>query len=170
MLHSYRRKLEFFLVAIIASILIAVAAHRYTQLAVEANVLRLRVISEHFMTGAVNIRAEYFLFKSNGEGLLAGRLRVNDEIVYLSDQGWPVSTAGPVLKSFYPSDADCYFLWNNLLQNPPAISIGQFSPSQDAYRVYAYGKFCRYAMTDDTSYFDYYPMTGRLLFSSFIKK
>lgn len=170
LLQGYRRKLEFFLVAIIVAVLFATAFERYAELAKEAKILRLRVISEHFLTAAINLRIESLLSKIPSLETTAQKgVMVDGKVLYVSDQGWPLSTS-PLSHNYRPTDTDCYELWQILLQNPASITLGEFTQASADYRVFARGDVCRYAMTNDAYFFDYIPVTGKLLFSSPVKE
>ncbi|MEN0035820.1 MAG: hypothetical protein AAGC78_02080 [Cellvibrio sp.] len=159
----YRNRFEIFIVAIVVGLIALIAIDRYSLMIKDARALRLEIISHHFMTAAANMRAE-FLVSQVGAPILHQSLLVGEKLVYMSDQGWPLSTSIPE-DQFRPTDEDCSFLWVTFLQNPAPIIQGQFSDGKTEYRAFAHYDHCRYGLIVDDAYFDYYPVTGRLLFS-----
>lgn len=171
MVLSDRRKLEFFLVAIIFSTLVFIAAGRYSELAKETQILRLKVISEHFITSAVYLRIEYLVSKTSATQTTDERgVMVEGKLIYVSEGGWPASSRSPVRENFHPADADCYELWQVLLQNPASIAIGKFASTREEYRAYANGESCRYTIANGTFYFDYFPLTGERTYGPVVNK
>lgn len=146
----------------IVAIVAFIAFERYALLAKDARVLRLRVISEHFMTAAVNLRIEYLLSNAVGTRSPVRGLMVDGKLVYLSEQGWPASTITPVSASFHPDDSECFELWRILLQNPSPIALGQYGNAEEDYKTFALGTGCRYSLKDGEFYFDYFPNTGKI--------
>lgn len=166
MIQTYHHgRFEFFVAVIVIAIVALAALGRYSLMAEDARILRLEIISHHFMTGAANARIQYLVNniankKSEQEPLdLAGRL------FYFSAQGWPISIAGPVAENYLPTDEDCHQLWQLLLQNPAPVSVGAIVTGRSEYRVFARANSCRYGFVDGTTYFDYYPLDGRLTFA-----
>jgi type II secretory pathway pseudopilin PulG len=157
-------RFEFFVVIIVVAILALAALSRYSLMAEDARVLRLELISHQFMTGAANLRAQFFVSNIIDKTNNQNRLDVAGQGVYFSERGWPVSTAGPVAKNYQPTDEDCYQLWQLLLQNPAPITKGASAKSRREYRVFTQANGCRYQYTDGAAYFDYAPLDGRLIF------
>ena len=167
MIQSYGRRFEFFVVATIISLVALVALDRYTVMIKDAKVLRLEVISQHFMTAAANVRTKFLLSQVAKASIAIKKgLLVDGKLIYVSEDGWPASTSTPVSSHFLPTDEDCYHLWQVLFQNPAPITLGRFTESSHKYRVFAEANACRYALTDQAAYFDYFPLTGRLSFSA----
>jgi len=168
LIQSYSRgRFEFFVVATIIALIALVALDRYSLLTKEARVLRLEIISHSFMTGAANLRVEFLISHISTPDIhYAKGLIVDGKLIYVSEQGWPASVTTPVTSKFQPTDMDCYHLWNTLLQNPAPITAGQFTDSRHKYRAFAQLNRCRYAMAGGDAYFDYFPLTGQLLFSA----
>ena len=153
-----RGRFEFFVVATVIALIALVALDRYTLMAKDTQVLRLQIISQHFMTGAANLRVEFLVTQvAKSSTLIHKGLLVEGKFIYMSDQGWPGSFSTPVTDNFQPTEKDCYQLWKILLQNPPPIAFGQRESTQP--------KGCRYTMVKGEAYFDYFPLTGRVLFS-----
>lgn len=170
MIQSYSRgRFEFFVVATVIALLFLMALDRYTIMTKDARVLRLEIISHHFMVGAANLRTEFLLSPILTSPLQVHKgLMVDGQLVYVSDEGWPVSATTPVTSAFQLTDNDCYQLWRILLQNPDPIVVGKVNRSKQ-YRAFVNGGSCRYTMADGEAYFDYFPLTGRLLFSAINK-
>lgn len=145
------------------AIIALVALSRYSLMAEDARVLRLQVISQHFMTGAANARIHYLVTRISGD-VSDSRLDSYGRRVYFSEQGWPASVAERVTKAYQPSEVDCYHLWHFFLQNPPPIALGQGNSESREFNVVAHANNCRYQLVGSTAYFDYYPLAGELLF------
>lgn len=150
---------------IVIAIIALAALGRYSLMADDARILRLEIISHHFMTGAANARAQFLVTSITGDKDESEAFSLEDKKFYFSSQGWPVSVSGPVGDDYQPSDEDCYQLWMLLLQNPAPITKGEKVKSRDEYRVFTQANNCRYEFTDGTAYFDYYPLDGRLVFT-----
>lgn len=168
MIQSYSRgRFEYFVVATVIALVALVALDRYTLMIKDARVLRLEIISHHFMTAAANMRVEFLLSHVTKPSMqVQNGLLVDGRLVYVSEQGWPASVTTPVATDFQPADSDCYQLWQLLLQNPAPITIGQFTAKPYKYRTFAQLDRCRYSLDEGDAYFDYFPVTGRLLFSA----
>lgn len=167
MIQGYSRRFEFFIVATVIALIALVALDRYTLMAKDARVLRLEIISHHFMTAAANFRSEFLVSNVvNSTGNTPKGLLINGKLLHASPQGWPASVSVGVTEVFSPSDEDCYQLWQLLLQNPGQIAVGQFTVDSSQYRVFSRSEACRYLLVDDGAYFDYFPLSGRLLFSA----
>ncbi len=150
---------------IVIAIVALAALGRYSLMADDARILRLEIISHHFMTGAANARAQFLVTNLGVNKGEAGAFGLEGKMFYFSAQGWPVSVSGPVADNYRPNDDDCYQLWMLLLQNPAAVTQGEKVESRDEYRAFAQANNCRYEFTDGTAYFDYYPLDGRLVFT-----
>lgn len=165
MIQAYHHgRFEFFVVVIVISIIALAALGRYSLMANDARILRLEIISHHFMTGAANARAQYLVESIVNKKTKQESLELADKRLYFSPQGWPVSMAGPVVAGYQPTDEDCYQLWQVLLQNPAPITKGVDLESGNEYRAFAQTNNCRYAFSDGIAYFDYYPVDGKLIF------
>ncbi len=162
MIQTYHHgRFEFFVAVIVIAIIALAALSRYSLMAEDAKVLRLEIISHQFMTGAANLRAQFFVSDKRGD---SDQLHVSGQSVYFSGQGWPVSIAGPVANDYQPTDEDCYQLWMLLLQNPAPISKGIAAKKHHEYRVLAQASHCRYEFAEGHAHFDYAPLDGRLVF------
>lgn len=168
MIQSYSRgRFEYFVVATVIALVALVGLDRYTLMTKDMRVLRLEIISHHFMTAAANMRIEFLITRVTKKTTeVHPGLRVGDQWVYVSAQGWPASVTAPVTAAFQPTDGDCVQLWQQLLQNPAPITPGQLTLAHTGYRAFAQGDFCRYALGEGEAHFDYFPLTGRLLFSA----
>lgn len=167
MVQGYRRsRFEIFVVASVIGFIALVAIDRYSLMIRDSRVLRLEIISHHFMTAAVNMRVQFLVSQLNaplpqmGHGVLIDR-----QFIYFSEQGWPLSVSPVMDSTFQPSDEDCYLLWNIFLQNPAAITRGEFTKITQDYRTFARQDSCRYSLEKGKAYFDYYLLSGRLIFS-----
>ena len=164
MIQTYHHgRFEFFVVIIVIAIIALAALSRYSLMADDARILRLEIISHHFITGAANARIQFLVSKN--DLIRSAKLEELDKPLYFSNQGWPASTLGPVASNYQPTDEDFYQLWQRLLQNPAPISKG-LTKSRRQYRTFALPNNCRYEFSDGTAYFDYFPLDGRLIFSS----
>lgn len=165
MIQTYHHgRFEFFVAMIVIAIVALAAFSRYALIAEDARVLRLELISHHFMTGAANVRTQFLVEKSVGKTSSHQQLNISGQPFYFSDQAWPVSVAGPVTNDYRPTLEDCYQLWMLLLQNPAPISKGAAAKNHYEYRVFIHANNCRYGFSDGTAYFDYLPIDGRLIF------
>ena len=162
MIQTYHHgRFEFFVAAIVIAIIALAALSRYSLMAEDARILRLEIISHQFMTGASSLRAQFLIDKIDDP---QRQLQIAGKRLYFSEQGWPVSTTGPVAKDYRPTDEDCYQLWMLLLQNPAPISKGKLKKSRREYQVSAQANSCRYGFTERSAYFDYAPLDGSLIF------
>lgn len=166
MIQTYHHgRFEFFVAMIVVAIVAIAALTRYSLMAGDARILRLEIISHHFMTGAANSRIQFLLANIADKKDAQQQVAVADQVLYFSSQGWPASVSGPVGEHYQPTDDDCYQLWLLLLQNPAPISKGEMVDSDKEYRVFAQTNSCRYEFIDGTAYFDYFPLDGRLIFT-----
>lgn len=167
MIQTYHQgRFKFFVAVIVIAIIALAGLGRYALMAEDARVLRLEIISHHFMTGAANARIQYLVNGLTNKTNEQEPFDVAGQLLFFSEQGWPVSTLGPVGKNHQPGDKDCYHLWQLFLQNPPSITVGQIVTAGDEFRVFAHANSCRFGYGDGTTYFDYYPLDGRLIFVS----
>ncbi|MDR7090142.1 hypothetical protein [Cellvibrio fibrivorans] len=165
MIQTYHHgRFEFFVAVIVIAIIALAALGRYSLMAEDARVLRLEIISNHFMTGAANARIQYLVTNIVDKKSEQEPLARSGQPLHFSEQGWPVSVTGPVADDYQVTDEDCYQLWQQLLQNPAPIAKGEAVKSRWDYRVFANANSCRYEFTDGSAYFDYYPFDGRLMF------
>lgn len=157
--------------ATVIALIALIALDRYTLMTKDARVLRLEIISHHFMTAAATLRTKFLLTKAAKiPGQLHTGLLIDGQLIYLSSDGWPASFTAPINQRFQPSDEDCSRLWALLLQDPAPITTGQFTDQPRKYRAYAQTSACRYELASGEAYFDYFPLTGRLLFSDINEK
>lgn len=166
MIQTYHHgRFEFFVAVIVIAIIALAAFGRYSLMAKDTRILRLEVISHHFMTGAANTRIQFLLEAiSNRNALFDRHLTIAGKKLYFSPQGWPASVAGVVADNFQLTDEDCYQLWALVLQNPAPIAKGAEASPRGEYRSLAQQDSCRYQYEEGGAYFDYYPATGRLVF------
>lgn len=172
MRQSYSRgRFELFIVATVIALIALVALDRYTLIAKKTRILRLEIISHHFMIAAANFRSEILISEALklpadlNKGFVKKGLSIDGKLLYASPQGWPASLSA-VSEDFHPTDEDCYQLWQLLLQNPPNITFGEFTADTRQYHAFARADACRYLSVSDKAYFDYFPLSGRLLFSA----
>ena len=165
MIRTYHHgRFEFFIAVTVIAIVAIAALGRYSLMAKDARILRMEIISHHFMAGAANTRAQFLIENVVNKKNREERLMMAGQAFYFSSQGWPASISGPVTNNYQTSDEDCYQLWALLLQNPAPITKGITAKSDQEYRVFSRANSCRYEFTDRTAYFDYYPLNGRLVF------
>jgi len=158
-------RFELFVVIIVIAIIALAGLSRYSLMAEDARILRLEIISHHFMTGAANTRVQFLMAHiANNQGE-KNQLDLAGQTLFFSAQGWPAAVAASAANNNQPTDEDCYQLWTLLLQNPAPITKGATTKSRKEYRVFAQTNNCRYEFTDGTAYFDYYPADGRLIFT-----
>lgn len=169
MIQTYHHgRFEFFVAVIVIAIIAFAAFGRYSLMAKDARILRLEIISHHFMTGAANTRIQFLVTTIADKKGEQEQFDFAGQTLYFSAHGWPVSVAGPVTDDYQSTDEDCYQLWMLLLQNPAPITKGATSKSRREYRVFAQPNSCRYTFSDGTAHFDYYPLEGRLIFTPHI--
>ncbi|WP_049629552.1 hypothetical protein [Cellvibrio sp. pealriver] len=166
MIQSYHHgRFELFVSLIVISIIALAALGRYAFMAADARILRLEVLSHHFMTGAANVRVQYLMDSiANKNQASQQPLAIADKFLYFSPQGWPASVQGSVASDYKPTDEDCYQLWRLLLQNPAPIAKGMAAEPKGEFRSLAYAGGCRYQYEDGSAYFDYSPLIGSLAF------
>ncbi|MDO8345734.1 MAG: hypothetical protein Q7T48_21220 [Cellvibrio sp.] len=166
MIQTYHHgRFEFFVAVIVIAIIALAAFGRYSFMAKDARILRLEVLSHHFMMGAANTRIQFLLETIANRNALSNRhLTIDGKNLYFSPQGWPASIAGVVTDNYQPTDEDCYHLWTLVLQNPAPIAKGAAASPRGEYRSLAQEDSCRYQYEEGGAYFDYYPATGRLVF------
>jgi hypothetical protein len=165
--HNNRRRFELFVSLIVIAIIALVALGRYNAMAEDARIMRMEILSHHFLTGAANIRVR-FLMESVARGSSSNQALtiIDDRAVYFSPQGWPASLQGTVSDDFQPSEEDCYLLWQVFMQNPPPITKGGKAKPRGDFRSLVYNGACRYQLLEGDVYFDYFPLTGQLMFAS----
>lgn len=169
MSQSYRGRFEFFVVATVIAIVALVALDRYNLMAKDARILRLEIISHHFIASAAHCRVQHIMSKHSvdKEALAVEKVGAPDSsTIHFSPQGWPASLKNPVTAEFEPTDSDCVDLWRAMLQNPAPIAEGEFVNTSRKYRAFAYQDSCRYALADGAAQFAYFPASGKLLFSA----
>lgn len=168
MVQGYRRsRFEIFVVASVIGLVALVAIDRYSLMIRDSRVLRLEIISHHFMTAAANTRVEFLVSQVIASSSHAKQaILVDGKLIYVSEQGWPLSASPVVDLKFQPTDEDCYLLWNIFLQNPAPLTRGEFTKIKRDYRTFARRDSCRYSLDEDKAYFDYYLLSGRLFFSA----
>ncbi len=93
-------------------------------------------------------------------------LLIAGQKVYFSLQGWPVGVSGPVVDGYTLTEEDCAQLWNVLLQNPAPISRATQPDSRMEYQLVVNGYACRFQLATGKAFFDYYPMDGRMEFTT----
>lgn len=157
-------RFELFVIVTVIAIIALAAISRYSLMAEDARILRLEIISHHFMTGAANARIQYLVSNNLDKDHSQKLIQLAGQPIYFSSQGWPASITEPVANDGKPTDEDCFQLWRLLLQNSAPITKGAASKSRREYRVFSKIDACRYGLTKGSAYFDYYPATGRLLF------
>lgn len=163
--YYHHERFNFFVVVIVIAIIALAALSRYSIMASDARIMRLEIISHHFMTGAANARVEFLLHTIANKNITEPQyLMIEGNTLYFSSQGWPASTSAVVTNAYQPTDEDCYQLWTLLLQNPTAIGKLGDLKTRSEYRTTATKEACRYKLATEHAYFDYFPMTGRLLF------
>lgn len=166
MIQAYHHgRFELFVSLIVISIIALAAFGRYSFMAEDARILRLEVLSHHFMTGAANVRVQYLMESiTNKDTSFTQPFTIDNKTVYFSPQGWPTSVQGTVTDDYQSIEEDCYQLWQLFLQNPAPIAKGVAAKPRGEYRVVVYAGACRYQYEDGSAYFDYFPLTGRLVF------
>jgi hypothetical protein len=160
-------RFEYFVLAIVIGGIATIALDRYLFLAEETRNLRFEMLAHHFAKGAANARINWIVQRHRQE-LPApyGRqaMMLGEQLFYFSSQGWPVTTSGRMgLQS--PQLADCYYLWQALLQNPPPIARDPEQKGQYEYYLATEKKGCRYYWNKSGSqnyYFEYNPWDGQV--------
>ncbi len=171
---SYSRgRFEFFLVASLIALITAIALVYYGSLAQDAKRLQFKVLASHFATGLASARVAWIVkSRTAANGLPPGYVTqgIAGRDFYFSAQGWPISSAGPVVEGSLPSAEDCQLLWQGLLQNPPKLAVDLSVPQQAEYGVSRQPDSCRYfwlntsaELDESVLYFDYFPADGSLV-------
>lgn len=162
-------RFEYFVVAIVVAAVATVAINRYVQLAEQTRQLRFEILASHFARAAANLRVNWLLQSHSYPGPRNEfALPLAGSTVYFSPQGWPASTRGELGNSFRLSAEDCRFLWQVLLQNPPAISSRDQDRASHEYHASAQGRVCRYYwlnLGQQDYYFDYWIDDGSVVLS-----
>lgn len=167
MIQTYHHgRFEFFVAVIVIAIVSLAALGRYSLMAEDARILRLEIISHHFITGAANMRVQFLVANVSGAADRQKPFQVSGKQIYFSQQGWPVSSETLVADNYQPTDEDCYQLWQLLLQNPAPIAKGATVISRKEYRTFAQTNYCRYQFNKGAAYFDYVPLDGSVSFIS----
>jgi hypothetical protein len=81
-------RFELFVSLIVIAIVALAALSRYALMAEDARILRLQIISSHFMTGAANLRAQFLVSNTVNKTSNQKMLGVSGQEFYFSDQGW----------------------------------------------------------------------------------
>lgn len=166
--YNDRRRFELFVSVTVIAIIASVGLGRYNAMAKEAQIKRFELLSHNFLTGAANIRVKYLVEhavkqdKSPTQALTI----IDEKPVYFSPQGWPASLQAINRDGFQPKEEDCYQLWRLFLQNPPAITQGMTEQIETEFSVQAERDFCRYELLESGAFFDYFPLTGQLMFQT----
>jgi hypothetical protein len=160
---------EFYFVMSAIGLVVLVGLQRYLQLAEETQRFSFEVIAKHFNASVYNHHARWIMAQQ--QQTKVSELTVENIKIQFSPQGWPVSIAAQEPEPKIASLKGCLSLWNNLLQNPPSISY----EGGDAYGTRAYHLSfspeanCRFEFITDYPaefYFDYEPLSGKVMFHS----
>lgn len=161
-----RARFEKYVAATVIAVVVLVAIDRYTKMANDVEIFRLKIISHHFSTAAANYRSEFLISKiSKKNQNPENGLLVSGRIVFATDQGWPASVTNGINSTFRPNDDDCYQLWKLLLVNPAPIAPGEFGSVAEEYRAFSIDGACRYQLSSQRVFFEYFPLSGQVLFS-----
>lgn len=160
----HHERFEFYVAMIVVAIIVVVAIGRYSFITDDAKILRMEVLSNNFMSGAANTRAQYFIKNAANKNPVSQPLNIAGKKIYFSADGWPASLSGPITQDYQVTDDDCYTFWQLFLQNPAPITKGMDTNSDNYYRSFALIDLCRYETVDYIAHFDYYPMDGRVVF------
>ncbi|GGY67906.1 hypothetical protein GCM10011613_10150 [Cellvibrio zantedeschiae] len=155
---------EFYFVISVIGLIMIFGIQRYYKLAEETQQLSFEVLAQNFSASVYSHHARWLLAQQSSN--ITSQLIIENNIVQFSRQGWPIAvvTEGSSVK---PNEiASCLSLWNNFLQNPPAISAGDNSSEVRKYHLATTreGK-CRFEfLTPDagTFFFEYSPESGQV--------
>lgn len=160
-------RFEWFVVATVIALITIVALSRYWFIAEDARILRMEILAHRFVTAAANARVEFLVSGLASKRNAAERqITIANRAVYFSAQAWPVAVSGPVVEGFRLTEEDCAQLWALLLQNPAVLSRSTQPNGRAEYQLYAGDLVCRFELANSNSFFDYYPMDGRMLFTA----
>lgn len=158
---------EFYFVMSVIGIIVLIATQRYLQLAEDTRRFSFEVIAKHFSTAVYSHHARWIMAQSQTS---SRQLNIDGIHVLFSSDGWPIAiVAGGRLASEEVSIASCLSLWNNLLQNPPLISVEGYAPyGSSAYHLsLSQTASCRYELVAEQPgefYFEYAPVSGLMIF------
>jgi MSHA pilin protein MshB len=158
-------KFEFYIVVSVIGIVALVAVQRYLHLADEVRRLNFETLAKHFTTAVYNYRARWIMAQQYA---YTSQLNLDGLVLNFSAQGWPLgvltssSSLPPLVEVSINS---CLSLWNNFLQNPPAISYAGGDPygSHRYHLSLSSERSCQFELiTKDprAMYFEYAPLSG----------
>ncbi|OZY84635.1 hypothetical protein CBP51_15785 [Cellvibrio mixtus] len=167
MIRTYNNgRFEWFVVAIVIALISLSALGRYWFMAEDARIVRMEMLAHRFVTAAANARVEFLVSGlSSSHSAARKQIRIMDQVVYFSTQGWPVGVSGPVVDGYSVTEEDCAQLWNLLLQNPAPISRPAQPDTGAEYQLNVGDRVCRFQLASGKAFFDYYPIEGRMIFT-----
>lgn len=173
------RLVEWSVLLVLISIILAVAFNYYARLAGDVQRLSFELAAQNFQTAIAGARAQWYVQRSRNEpasdvvlfselpGLATGGRPADRVRVYLNNQGWPANTESRAsAQRGGPTVETCRQLWQALLVDPPLVSIEQPPTSDAVYQIELGGEQqCRYRHLNDAAgrrFFDYQPFTGEV--------
>lgn len=146
-------------------IVLLFAVERYLDMAREGRRMGFELLANHFTAGVALTRANWLINRVNPEQFF---VQIDGQFVYMSEQGWPMSTE-PVAEKSEPEKAPvfCRQLWDSLLQNPQQATVEGVSEwGQRRYHISSpHQGVCRYELVAEprgSHFFDYDLRTGQV--------
>ncbi len=158
-------RFEFFFVIAVIGLILLVGVQRYSKLIDETKSSSFEIISKHFSASAYIYHAKWVTAQGySGKNTV---LDVDQVKVTFSAKGWPIAIGND--ESGVVSLNSCLSLWNQFLQNAPAVSYEDGAAYRSRpYHLRVMGSVvCRFEFITDHPnefYFDYAPLTGDFSF------
>ena len=145
-------------------IVLLFAVVRYLDMAREGRRIGFETLEHNFTAGVALTRASWLINRGNPEQFF---VQIDGQFIYMSDQGWPMSTE-PVAPESRMEKASlyCQQLWSNLLQNPQQATVAELEWGQRQYHISSPKQgVCRYELVTEprgSHFFDYNIQTGQV--------
>lgn len=145
-------------------IVLLFAVVRYLDMAREGRRMGFELLAHHFTAGVALVRASWLINRASPDQLF---VEIDGQIIYMSDQGWPMSTE-PITTESQMEKASiyCQQLWSSLLQNPQQVTLGEANWGQRQYHISSPKQgICRYELVTEprgSHFFDYNVQTGQV--------
>lgn len=163
--------IELIVVVVVIGLLAVTGMKYYMDLLQESRRTSVEILSHRFTTATALVRAQWIMQGGPAQrkpGLVVDVEGIN---VYVTENGWPANTDGGNARSNTQTDAECYQIWQALLQNPPLATWHDSAPAANKLRqrfhISQVGqRACRYQLmmrTKATYYFDYHLTTGQVI-------
>ena len=157
-------RFEWLIAVSVIGIVLLFAVVRYLDMAREGRRMGFELLAHHFTAGVALARASWLINRVNPEQFF---VQIDGQFIYMSDQGWPMSTE-PVVAKDEPEKATafCQQLWESLLQNPQQATVAESDWGQRQYHISSPKQgMCRYELVTEprgSHFFDYNVQTGQV--------